>query len=214
MSSFLLKIVAIITMAIDHIGLAFFSNDLIFRKIGRIAMPIFAFQVGVGFKKTHSKLKYIFRMFCAALISEISFLLMLRSVNYQTFSLNICFTFTLALITLYFVDLGKKNKIFYIASIISFVISAFIPMDYGIYGVALVLCSYFFQDNKTKLTFSSLSIALFYYWFENSSIQLYMLLALPFLLLYNGKKGKDLKYLFYAFYPLHMLIIALLKIYI
>ena len=214
MSSFLLKIVAIITMTIDHIGLAFFGNKLILRKIGRIAMPIFAFQVGVGFKKTKSKLKYILRMICIALISELPFLFMLHSANYKSFSLNICFTFTLALLSLYFLDLGKKNKFFYLASIIPVILSALIPMDYGIYGVTLVLLSYFFQNKKIMLAYSMIATAVIYYLVENNSIQLYMLLALPFLCLYNGKKGIDLKYLFYTFYPLHMLILGLIRFYL
>ena len=69
MSSFALKLVACITMFVDHLGLALFDNNRLMRIIGRIAMPIFAFQVGVGFSKTHSKWKYILRMFICFLIN-------------------------------------------------------------------------------------------------------------------------------------------------
>lgn len=213
MSSFLLKIVAIITMTIDHAGFLFFNNNFILRILGRIAMPIFAFQIGIGFKNTHSKEKYILRMFLTALISEIPFMLMITSGNYIYASHNICFTFTLALATLYLIELGKENKLFIFASIVPILISLLIPLDYGIWAILLVLLFYFFSEKKLIYTFGMIIIALSYYFINNSTLQVYMLLSLPFLYLYNGKKGKSLKYLFYVFYPLHMLILALIKIY-
>ena len=185
-------------------------------------MPIFAFQIGVGFKKTHSKVKYIFRMFISAFISEIPFLMFLNSaylahnpfniLKLPSLSLNICFTFALALSALYFIDLGKKNFIYYILASLPILFSLVIPMDYGIYCVLLVIISYFFQDKKILLSIGTVIIAVLYATIKNVNLQLYMLLALPFLLLYNGKKGKSFKYWFYAFYPIHMLIIALIKI--
>ena len=214
MSSFILKLFAIITMTIDHIGILFFPTNQIFRIIGRMSMPLFAFQVGVGLKKTSSKNKYILRMFFIALISQLPFCFMLKLCNYTINSLNICFTFTISLLVLYFLELGKRHKLYYVASIILILCSAFISMDYGIYCVFLVITSYWFQDNKIMLTYSLLSAALIYYIIENNTIQLYMLLTLPLLWLYNGKKGKNLKYFFYLFYPLHMLIISLIKYYL
>lgn len=213
MSSFLLKIVAIITMTIDHIGAILFNNNSILRIIGRIAMPIFAFQIAIGFKNTHSKEKYIFRMFFTALLSEISFMLMLTSGSFAYSSHNICFTFTLALIILYLIELGKKYKIFIMASIFLLILSAFLPIDYNIYAILLVLVFYFFEKRKCIYTFGMVFIALSYYFFKNNMTQSFMLLSLPFLYLYNGQKGKNLKYLFYVFYPLHMLILAFIKIY-
>lgn len=214
MSSFLLKMFAIITMSIDHIGLALFNNNLIYRSIGRIAMPIFAFQVGIGFSKTHSKPKYILRMFITALISQLPFFLMLYASGVLNYSLNICFTFTIALTTLYFIDLGKNNKLFYLVSLFPLLLSLVIPMDYGIYAVLLVLLFYLSKNNKFIITIGMIAITVFYCFTKNTTIQAYMLFALPFLYFYNGTKGKNIKYWFYAFYPLHMLIIALIKIYI
>ena len=214
MSSFLLKIVAIFTMTLDHAGFILFNNNFILRALGRIAMPIFAFQIGLGFKKTRSKLKYIFRLFLTALISQIPYSLMLRAGNVSSFSLNICFTFTFALLALYFIDLGKTNKIFYPVSLFLILLSGFIPMDYDIYAVLLVLMFYFYHEKKLIYTLGMALIAISYYFTQNNFIQLYMLLALPFFYLFNGKKGKNLKYVFYVFYPLHMLIISLIHYFI
>lgn len=220
MSSFLLKLIACISMLIDHTGLILFSNNTIFRIIGRIAMPIFAFQVGVGFRKTHSKSKYILRMIICALISQIPFLLMLNIYtlknigifSFPLFSLNICFNFSIALLTLYFMELGKKNKIFFIVSFFLVLLSVFIPMDYNIWALLIVIWAYFFHNKKILFSIGLFFITILHYCFKSSYIQLFMLLALPFIWLYNGKKGKSLKYYFYIFYPLHMLLITIIKL--
>lgn len=214
MTSFLLKIVAIITMAIDHAGFILFSNNLIFRIIGRIAMPIFSFQIAIGFQKTRSKTKYIFRMFITALLSEIPLMLMLSSANYAHSTLNICFTFTFALAALYFIELAKKNKFFILISLFITLATLYIPMDYGIYVLLIVLFFYFFNNKKLIYTLGMIFITIIYCVSKNNFVQPYMLLSLPLLYLYNGKKGPSLKYYFYTFYPLHMLIIALIKFYL
>lgn len=214
MSSFVLKILAILTMTIDHLGFLIFNDSIILRIIGRIAMPLFAFQIAIGFKKTRSKLKYIFRIFLLALISEYPNILMFSASPYVHSSLNICFTFTLALVALYFIDLAKDNKFFIIASIFPILFSIFAPIDYGIFCVLLVLIFYFFGENKFKYSLGMLIVAILYYVLKNNSIQFYMLLSLPFLYFYNGKKGPNLKYCLYAFYPLHMLILTLIKFYL
>lgn len=223
MSSFALKLVACITMLVDHLGLALFDNNRLMRIIGRIAMPIFAFQVGIGFKYTHSKPKYILRMLLCGIISEIPFLLLLSSANFipalipeniSYFSLNICFTFTIALLSLFFIEKGKETPVFYIVSIFVALLSIVIPMDYGIFAVLIVILSYFCKDKKWLMVPGMVAIAVAYLLIRNSTLQMYMLLALPFILFYNGQKGKSLKYYFYVFYPLHMLLIALIKIYL
>lgn len=225
MSSFLLKIIACFTMSIDHIGLVFFPTDSIFRIIGRIAMPIFAFQTGIGFKYTKSKLKYILRMLICAIISQIPFLLMANHNNIllitngnfselSYLSLNICFTFTLALLILYFIDIGQKQPLFFIVSLFLILLSIVIPMDYGFLAVLLVMLSYFLLNKKIFYTIGFILISLLNFLIDNIGVQLFMLLAIPFIFLYNGKKGKSLKYYFYIFYPLHMLIIVFVKLYI
>ncbi len=217
MSSFLLKIIACFTMLIDHIGYVFFPTATYLRIIGRIAMPIFAFQIGIGFKKTRCKYKYILRMFICALISEIPFLLMLNANSFPNLSnltLNICFTFTIALLILYFLEESKKSPILFLPVLFLILISCIVPMDYSIYAVALVVIFYLFQDKKIIYSILFLIVALAYYFIKSSLIQPFMLLALPFIWLYNGQKGKSFKYYFYAFYPMHMLIFFILNLFL
>lgn len=80
MSSFALKILALITMTIDHIGFAILPQVSILRMIGRLSFPIFAFQISVGYKNTQSKEKYIFRMLLFTLVSQIPYQLIIQSV--------------------------------------------------------------------------------------------------------------------------------------
>ena len=58
-----IKLIAIITMTIDHIGAVFFENCLIFRIIGRIAFPLFVYSIMIGYFNTKSIKKYILRLF-------------------------------------------------------------------------------------------------------------------------------------------------------
>ncbi len=100
--------------------------------------------------------------------------------------------------------------------------------DYGIYGVAMIVAFYIFRENKIKTAISQTMVFIIFYasqiflailsypgisiklvWFN----QALSLLALVFIFSYNGNKGKNLKYLFYAFYPIHLLVIGLIKIF-
>lgn len=201
--------------------------------IGRIAMPIFAFQIALGYKKTHSKTKYLLRILWFALYSEIPFMMMRNthllksspSLNtyvsklwHSTWYLNIGFTFFIALLLLWLLERSKTNTTMIPITLSVFLVSLFLPMDYGFYGVVLVLIFYYFMDHHvlcTSLVFTLttlyVSITLWLYHSTSIYVQFYMLLALPLIYLYNGEKGKSLKGLFYAFYPIHMLVLVAIK---
>lgn len=99
MSSFWIKIIATITMLIDHIGFVLFPENILLRIIGRVSMPLFAFQIAVGFEKTKSREKYILRMLIFALVSQIPFSLMYDTqgitapLNMRFYLFNFTFTF-------------------------------------------------------------------------------------------------------------------------
>ena len=88
MSAFGLKIIAIITMIIDHLGYAIFGEFSFFNYIGRIAFPIFAFQISEGYIHTKNLKKYFLRLFLFAIISQIPFMLF-HSIISDQFYLNI-----------------------------------------------------------------------------------------------------------------------------
>ena len=164
-----LKIIAVITMIIDHIGYYFAayipsSIYVILRIIGRISMPIFCYLLVQGFFYTSNLKKYILRIFIVAIITQVAiFGVSIYDNNSNNLSvnmqLNILFSYTLSLITLWIVhekNIVKKFtynqnmflKIFFIMGIIG--IYVFIPFDYEIYVPLLVIMLYFIE--KLKIT--------------------------------------------------------------
>lgn len=215
MSSFVLKIIAIVTMFIDHIGYAIFGKFSFFNYIGRIAFPIFAFQISEGYMHTKSLKKYFSRLFIFALISQVPFMLF-DSLISNDFSLNIFFTLLLGLACIYIYDKCKYKFVAIILSIAIGLIAQFTHCDYGFYGVAIILLFYIFKNNISLTVISFILataikyiISILKYGLYNVYLCLFIFTIIPiiFIILYNGKKGKDTKYLLYLFYPIHLLLI-------
>ncbi len=224
MSILVLKIIAFLTMIIDHTGLIFYPNSLIFRIIGRISFPIFCFFIVEGFSHTKNIRKYLGRILILALISEVIFDLLLFDKAICFDRQNTCFELLLGLFTIYIFDLLIKNKYKIspmVLLIFSIYLSNILNLDYSYNGIILIFC--FYLVNKLKLSkikrilYLSLSIIIF---FTISIIStpnityLGIFLSIPFILLYNGKLGynnKFIQYLFYLLYPLHLLILLVLS---
>lgn len=224
MSSFILKIIACITMFIDHIGYAIFNgNASFFNYIGRFAFPIFAFQISEGYSHTRNIYKYLLRMFIFALISQVPFMLFHSIIN-DEFALNVLFTFFLSIVVIFVYD--KFNKVAGIAVALLFgIISKILNCDYGFYGVCITFLFYVCRKNKILLATSFIIatvikylISILHFYSYGSSIlveafKYYLpyaictILPISVILLYNKKKGPVCKYLFYLFYPLHMLLV-------
>ena len=206
-----LKIIALITMLIDHIGLVFFPEIAIFRIIGRISFPIFAFMIAEGYKYTKSRKKYLGLLLLFGLISEPIYVF-----AFHLYSLNILFTFALSIILIYLIENYHKNKtdysmylMIYFVAIIC--LSVFNLIDYGFYGILLPVIFYFFKDNDLKYLIISLITMLYSLIF--TTIQIYSLIALVLIYMYNNQKGKyNLKYLFYISYPTHILLLGLIAL--
>lgn len=116
MTSFTLKIIAMISMFCDHVSYAIFGHFSILNLIGRIAFPIFAFQISEGFTHTRNIKKYLARLGVFALISQVPFSLFLHKfANSNSLSLNVFFTLFLGLLSIclfdYMIKLFEKNKI-------------------------------------------------------------------------------------------------------
>ncbi len=215
MSSFVLKIIAIITMFIDHIGYAIFGKFSFFNYIGRISFPIFAFQISEGYIHTKNLKKYFIRLFIFALISQIPFMLF-ESLFSNDLILNIFFTLFLGLACIYIYDKCKYKSIALILCVLLGALAEFSHCDYGFYGVAIILLFYVFKNNISLASIAFiLATAIRYtiYILKYGLFGVYSLLfictiiPIIFINLYNGKKGKDTKYLLYLFYPIHLLLV-------
>ena len=231
MTSFLLKIIGIISMFCDHFGDAIIGKFSFLNLIGRIAFPLFAYQMVQGYMHTKNLKNYISKMFIFACISQIPFMLFQSTYN-APFTLNIFFTFFIALITLHIYDECKNPLFRFFVVFYICILAELIHVDYGAFGILLIFIFYFFENNfkekkfiniplnKILLTISTIILCFGRYIFDIIDYPnyirhflacgLFTSLALIFILLFNGKEGKKLKYLFYVFYPLHLLILYLI----
>ncbi|MCI8621203.1 MAG: conjugal transfer protein TraX [Clostridia bacterium] len=229
-SAFALKIVAVISMLLDHSSYLIFGKFSYLNYIGRIAFPIFAYQITEGYTHTHNLKKYFSKLCIFALISQIPFMLF-TSIFLSEIHLNIFFTLALGLGAIIIYDKldnikqeKKSTHIFYkIMGILSaFVFSAFSEFakcDYGYFGVLVIFSFYLFRNNKFLMNFSFIILVFIFYgknllYSSLTDVYLWIIVftisALFFINLYNHKKGKDTKYFLYLFYPMHLLIIYLL----
>lgn len=228
MSAFVLKIIACVTMFIDHIGYVVFDGSSYFNYIGRIAFPIFAFQIYQGYMHTRNVKKYIYRLFIFAIVSQLPFMLFYHTVIADRFAINVIFTLLFGLIGILVYD--KANAFFgIIASVGLGIIAEICSFDYGFYGVAVILLFYIFRSHKALSIISFYIATLIKYALMVSNYSydygimlsavdyfaplcLCTMLSSAFIILYNGKKGRDSKYLLYLFYPLHLLFIYALAL--
>ncbi len=211
----MLKIIGMVSMVFDHVGDIFFPEQTWMRIIGRIAMPIFAFFVAEGFHYTHDRGKYLCRMGIFALISEVPFDLMATGKVLEFGHQNIMFTFLLGILALSCYERitagGERWKTAVgIVVLGAFALaSALLRTDYNMLGTGLVIILYLLRERKLPVRL--LGGMVFYVLLRNKGIYVFGLLGFLPLFLYNGKKGRGLKYLFYVFYPGHLLLIYILK---
>ena len=231
MTSFILKCIAMISMLIDHTSVAYFGQTTLFNVIGRIAFPIFAFQISEGYIHTKNLKKYLLRLFCFAIISQVPFMLF-DSMFTNNFSFNIFGTLFVGLLAILLYDKisnctfeltkDKKfnltiNKIFgFIPAILLCIVSEVWCFDYGFWGVAIIFLFYFFNNDKLGMVIFyitaciikyGINIIIYGYHYLYILLCIGTILPIIFIYLYNGKQGKKIKYLLYAFYPVHLLIL-------
>ncbi len=224
LSNFDLKLVAIITMTIDHIGVVFstpFYNFL--RAVGRLSFPIFAFLLTEGYVHTNSFSKYFFRLLVLALISEVIY----DYVFYGSFiyleANNIFFTLALGLLTLWLLDKSRtlvkkyfKEKIdltiilpitYLLIIVVMGLIAEFLNFSYGMLGILVISFFYLFKKNF-PLTVLSVSLSTL---ILGDTMQYFSLLSLILIYFYNKKLGKKCKVFFYLYYPLHILVLGVIR---
>ena len=207
LDSFQLKWIAIITMLIDHVGAIFFPGNLVFRYVGRIAFPIFCFQLVEGFFHTRNIEKYMLRLGIFAIISEIPYDLAFRGNILDFEHQNVFFTLAIGVGMMYCLEKcsGPVLKIIYV--LLAMWIATTLVTDYSYKGILLISIYYFLKDQKVE------KIILGALWnLAWGIIQSFGALASIFIALYNGERGKSMKYFFYVFYPMHLLLLYVINV--
>ncbi len=216
-----LKIIAMVSMLLDHVGLLFFPDEQIFRILGRIAFPIFAYMIAEGCRYTKNRVKYLGMIAAMGVVFQIVYF-----VAMQSFYQGILITFSLSIILIYSIDgIVKSKKIWgrlaaigALAFIVAFVFvlpsvlsNTDFDIDYGVWGILLPVLVYFMPSRPWQICTASVFLVvrvLYYLFIVPMPIQAWSLLAVPLLALYNGKRGKTkMKYVFYIFYPAHLVIL-------
>lgn len=211
-----LKLIAMVSMVFDHVGDNFFPDQTWMRIIGRIAMPIFAFCIAEGFSHTHDRIRYLTRMGIFACISEIPFDLVTsgKALEFSDHQ-NIMLTFFWAILGLILyekVSKGNKKISKVLAALLLLVFAAasiILKMDYNMLAVGLIDI-YYLLRKRAPLWNNAAAIA-YHILLRNMGMYWFGLLGFIPILLYNGKRGKGLKWLFYVFYPGHLLLIWIIK---
>ena len=220
LSGSVLKLLAIITMTIDHSAvilypvmtvlrtpIVFFGKTTtlywIMRMIGRLAFPIFCFLIAQGYQHTRNKWKYGLRLLIFAVVSEIPFNMMctgkLWSLEYQ----NVYFTLFMGLAMIFAHENipGQLRK--YLAMAAIGFVAAHLNADYGLNGVLLVFMIHILRNVPAVQPMIAYPLL---------SGEFHAVFAFIPINLYNGERGfiKDpvLKWLFYIFYPLHITVLV------
>lgn len=208
-----LKIIALITMTIDHIGMYLLPQFVILRIIGRLSMPIFAYMIAEGCRYTKNRKYYLLLTLGVGLICQVVYWIAMQSL-YQcimiTFSLSILFIYSIdcaltrKTVLSYFILIIVSIAIFFICQVLPILLpSTDFSVSYGIYGVLLPAFAFLGRNNLQSLALFTAGLILMNY--DLGNIQWYSLIALILLALYNGSRGKyKLKYLFYVYYPAHL----------
>ena len=224
MSAFLLKVIALFTMAVDHVGAVFFPDHLWIRYIGRISFPIFAFLLTEGFIHSSNRRKYLGRILLFAFLSEIPYDLCLFDVAFDWNHQNIFFELGAGLLLLSCLEKLEAGR--YAWALLPPVIAVaagWAGFSYGVYGLAMMAGFYLLRNKPAAraawcgvISFVMQGIATLRFpllgrevvLLSENFTQLYAVGASLPLFFYNGRKGPgSLKWAFYLFYPLHLLLL-------
>ena len=262
LTSYHLKMIALITMVVDHIAAVLIwriyvasysitgsmqisknigdqiivwvarNQDLVYtvyewmRYIGRMAFPIYCFLLVEGFLHTRNVMKYAGRLALFALISEIPFDLAISGTWWSSSYSNVFFTLALGLSAIWALSYIEKFHEFWqeknwepilgriltlsagLIVIVGF--GAFAEMvlytDYGLGGIVAIAVMYLLR-NQRVVAFGAGVLVLTAI---TGDIEILAMLMLYPIMRYDGTRGKNMKYVFYAFYPVHLLVLALI----
>ena len=246
MSSFILKMIAVISMTIDHFNkiIGQFGLQCLFPalttdtsyllcqmmdRIGRLAFPIFAFLIAEGARKTRSMPRYIVRLTLLAVISEPVFFFAfnwrmnpgwtdwmhnLSRLNWN----NVFVTHLLGTSAIYACQMIEKKyaKLRCWGAVPGLLLSMFaagyVGSDYGAMGVLLIVALYLVRKNAHKVAVIVLwSLGMYMYQLSVFNLMLSTFSAASAILIcgYNGKRGIPVKWAFYFYYPVHLMILLL-----
>lgn len=226
-----LKLIAMVCMLIDHTWGVLVDGNLWMTCVGRLAFPIFAFQVAEGYARTKNFKQYLLRMFLFALIAEIPYNFMTGGWWFNPMGQNVLFGFCLSLLLIRLIDKARAKHwglglaAAAVGAVLGYFVGMFTFVDYYGYGILMVLVFWLFREIRFGWLIQL--AAMLYINLEMIGglgfhvgdvfvpTQAFAVLSLIPIWLYNGRQGwksKGFRYACYAFYPAHMLILVLIAL--
>lgn len=205
MTGFQLKLLAMLAMTADHIGAVFFPEIPLLRWIGRLAMPVLCFFIGEGLRHTRSPQRYLLRLTGFALLSELPFDLAFYG-GIEWGHQNVYFTLALGLLALWAIQ--SRGMEGWLLTLTAALAAELLGCDYGMYGVLLILLLDRFHRARSEQLAAAALLNLAFFGLQTQTLSL---IALPLLWLYNGKRGRDDRRLFYLYYPAHLCVLGILR---
>lgn len=228
-----LKLIAIIAMTIDHVTWTVFPGYqkelpiLLLHTIGRLTMPIMCFFIAEGYHYTHNLSKYLIRLFTFSVISHFAynFAFGIPFIPFQTTVFNqtsIMWSLAWGLAALMVresknpkLTQGRKTAIIIAISIVTFC------SDWSSIAVLVVIGDGLYRGNFKKqmsemLIYVAFYAAVYFLFVDRvyGLLQMAVALSIPLLKQYNGQRGKlkGMKWFFYIYYPLHLVLCGILRI--
>lgn len=233
-----LKLLAIIAMTIDHVACVLWPQIpnyrydwwiLLLHLVGRLTAPTMWFMVAEGYHHTHNAKKYASRLFIFAIISHFAynFAFGIPFIPFKTGFFNqtsVMWSLAWAVILLFVIDKERCQLPSFVKILITFAICAItFPSDWSCIAALAILYINANYGNLKKQIIAMMCCVLMYsiVWFfcidkVYAFIQLGVIIVLPFMANYNGQRGKwkGMKWFFYIYYPLHLILVGLLRLYI
>lgn len=214
-----IKIIAALTMLIDHAGLILFPGQYWMRIVGRIAFPLFAYCIAEGYRYTRHRLRYFLQIFLLGVGCQIVYYIAERDWYLGillTFSFSICLMELARRFKAAFQSENKKAAWLWGLTLLAAILAVWgfttiVTVDYGFIGILLPFLTYLPEEiglRKGLFIAGILALAVDQYLPNGYVGQFFGLLAVPFLCAYNGKPGRHrMKWFFYIFYPAHLAIL-------
>ena len=203
-----LKLIAAAAMLLDHAGILLFPHIRLFRILGRLAYPIFAYMIAEGCRYTKNKLRYFLMLFGLGVGCQLVYFFF----SGDTY-LNILLTFSASVLLIYALQASWQSgkaiwSVVFAAGIVAAIgLDMLVTIDYGFWGIMIPVMVSFAHVRKfprwAEVVILGLGLVLL--GDDLGGDQFYALLSLPLLLCYSGCRGKaNMKYFFYIFYPVYL----------
>jgi hypothetical protein len=203
-----MQLFAMLTMLIDHVGLILYPDEQIWRIIGRIAFPLYAYAIVLGFQRTRSIQVYFIRLVIIAVISQLPYMW-----AFNTTQINVVGTFVICLFVIWGMDVLSSRWLSGALVLSGIAILELISFDYGSYALLLILI---YKYTRTHLAFGlHIALNMVFWVYQGWEIQAYSLIS-TFVIMYVPliiEVAEDIRiprWLWRSFYPLHLAILALM----